>query len=125
MGNRIKFVPNLLKLPSDVPYARHYKPRFVYYLPYFSLLFIIKSACTAPVSQLINLLISFCRRVSESDIVMPEEARSVARELNIPYYETSVLTYFGIDEVFENAIRAALCSRRQQRYHSYATEEHF
>jgi len=54
------------------------------------------------------------RRVSESDIVMPEEARSVARELNIPYYETSVLTYFGIDEVFENAIRAALCSRRQQ-----------
>ena len=52
---------------------------------------------------------------------MPEEARSVARELNIPYYETSVLTYFGIDEVFENAIRAALCSRRQQRYHSYIT----
>ena len=41
----------------------------------------------------------FFRRVSESDIVMPEEARSVARELNIPYYETSVLTYFGIDEV--------------------------
>lgn len=45
---------------------------------------------------------------------MPEDARSVARELNLPYYETSVLTYFGIDEVFENAIRAALCSRRQQ-----------
>ncbi len=45
---------------------------------------------------------------------MPEEARSVARELNIPYYETSVLTYFGIDQVFENAIRAALCCRRQQ-----------
>lgn len=47
---------------------------------------------------------------------MPEEARSVARELGIPYYEASVLTYFGIDEVFENAIRAALCTRRQQRF---------
>ena len=60
------------------------------------------------------IFIFFFRRVSESDIVMPEEARSVGRELNIPYYETSVLTYFGIDEVFENAIRAALCCRRQQ-----------
>ncbi len=47
---------------------------------------------------------------------MPEEARAVAKELGLPYYETSVLTYFGIDEVFENAIRAALCARRQQRY---------
>ena len=49
----------------------------------------------------------------ETDIVMPEEARTVARELGVPYYETSVLTYFGIDEMFENAIRAALCTRRQ------------
>ena len=40
---------------------------------------------------------------------MPEEARAVARQLGIPYYEASVLTYFGIDQVFENAIRAALC----------------
>ena len=45
--------------------------------------------------------------------MMPEEARTVARELGVPYYETSVLTYFGIDEMFENAIRAALCCRRQ------------
>ena len=27
-----------------------------------------------------------------------------------------MLTYFGVDEVFENAIRAALCARRQQRF---------
>ena len=40
---------------------------------------------------------------------MPEDARAVARQLGIPYYEASVLTYFGIDQVFENAIRAALC----------------
>ena len=49
------------------------------------------------------------RRVCETDLVMPEEARAVARQLGIPYYEASVLTYFGIDQVFENAIRAALC----------------
>ena len=54
------------------------------------------------------------RRACEADIVMPEEARSVARDLGLPYYETSVLTYFGIEQVFENAIRAALGSRRQQ-----------
>ena len=47
---------------------------------------------------------------------MPEKARAVARDLGIPYYETSVLTFYGIDELFENAIRAALCSRRSQRF---------
>ena len=40
----------------------------------------------------------------------------MAKDLGIPYYETSVLSYFGVDEVFENAIRAALCARRQQRF---------
>ena len=28
----------------------------------------------------------------------------------------SVLTYYGVNAVFENAIRAALVSRRQQRF---------
>lgn len=37
-------------------------------------------------------------------------------ELGISYYETSVFTYFGVNEVFENAIRAALLARRQQRF---------
>ena len=47
---------------------------------------------------------------------MPDQGRVVAKNLGIPYYETSVLTYFGVNEVFENAIRAALCVRRQQRF---------
>lgn len=47
---------------------------------------------------------------------MPDEARAVAKELGVCYYETSVLTYFGVNEVFENAIRAALITRRQQRF---------
>ena len=56
------------------------------------------------------------RQVRERDLVMPEKARAVARELGLPYYETSVLTYYGVDELFENAIRAALCARRNQRF---------
>ncbi|CRL03470.1 CLUMA_CG016254, isoform A [Clunio marinus] len=58
----------------------------------------------------------FVRAARKSDLVMPDEARAVAKELGIVYYETSVFTYFGVNEVFENAIRAALIARRQQRF---------
>lgn len=47
---------------------------------------------------------------------MPCDARAVALQLGIAYYETSVFTYFGVNEVFENAIRAALIQRRHQRF---------
>lgn len=47
---------------------------------------------------------------------MPDQARAIARELGIHYYETSVLSYYGVNEVFENAIRSALMARRQQRF---------
>lgn len=56
----------------------------------------------------------FVRATRKSDLVMPDEARDVAHELGLYYYETSVLTYFGVNEVFENAIRAALQARRQR-----------
>lgn len=56
------------------------------------------------------------RAAQKSDLVMPDEARAVAKELGIAYYETSVFTYFGVNEVFENAIRAALLQRRHQRF---------
>lgn len=56
------------------------------------------------------------RQVYEKDIVLPEQGRAAAREMGMPYFETSVLTFFGVNEVFENAIRAALCSRRTQRF---------
>ncbi|BES96792.1 Rho-related BTB domain-containing protein 1 2 [Nesidiocoris tenuis] len=58
----------------------------------------------------------FLRAIRKSDLVMPDQARSIARELGVTYYETSVLTYYGVNEVFENAIRAALIARRQQRF---------
>ncbi|XP_033341610.1 rho-related BTB domain containing isoform X1 [Megalopta genalis] len=58
----------------------------------------------------------FVRATRKSDLVMPDQARAVARELGICYYETSVFTYYGVNEVFENSIRAALIARRQQRF---------
>ncbi|XP_037939980.1 rho-related BTB domain-containing protein 1 isoform X2 [Teleopsis dalmanni] len=59
---------------------------------------------------------TFVRAALKSDLVMPDEARAVAKELGVSYYETSVFTYFGVNEVFENAIRSALIARRQQRF---------
>lgn len=58
----------------------------------------------------------FVRATRKSDLVMPDEARAVARDLGVSYYETSVFTYYGVNEVFENSIRAALIARRQQRF---------
>uniref|UniRef100_A0A8B9C8B3 BTB domain-containing protein n=1 Tax=Anser brachyrhynchus TaxID=132585 RepID=A0A8B9C8B3_9AVES len=40
----------------------------------------------------------------------------VAKELGVPYYETSVVAQFGIKDVFDNAIRAALISRRHLQF---------
>lgn len=58
----------------------------------------------------------FVRAARKSDLVMPDEARAVAKDLGIPYYESSVLTYYGVNEVFENSIRAALINRRRERF---------
>ncbi|XP_071033337.1 rho-related BTB domain-containing protein 1 isoform X2 [Parasteatoda tepidariorum] len=58
----------------------------------------------------------FGRPLRECDILSPEQGRQVAKEIGAPYYETSVLTHFGVNEVFENVIRSALLSRRQQRF---------
>ena len=37
--------------------------------------------------------------------------RYLAKELGVPYFECSVLTFFGVEEIFINAARAALCTR--------------
>ena len=46
----------------------------------------------------------------------PERGREVAHDLGIPYYETSVVAQFGIKDVFDNAIRAALIARRHLQF---------
>ncbi|KAG7259260.1 hypothetical protein CRUP_013143, partial [Coryphaenoides rupestris] len=44
------------------------------------------------------------------------DLQAVAKELGIPYYETSVFDQFGIKDIFDNAIRAALISRRHLQF---------
>ncbi|CAG2110232.1 unnamed protein product, partial [Medioppia subpectinata] len=58
----------------------------------------------------------FFRPLKETDILTPEQGRLVAKDIDCPYYETSVFTHFGVNEVFENVIRMALIARRQQRF---------
>ncbi|KAI8423255.1 hypothetical protein MSG28_014284 [Choristoneura fumiferana] len=42
----------------------------------------------------------FIRTPRKSDLVMPDQGRALAAEFGIYYYETSVFTYYGINEVF-------------------------
>ncbi|KAJ7392409.1 Rho- BTB domain-containing protein 1 [Desmophyllum pertusum] len=44
--------------------------------------------------------------------------RQVAKEIGATYYETSVVTMWGVHHVFESAIRTALITRRQTRFWS-------
>ncbi|XP_057225351.1 rho-related BTB domain-containing protein 1-like [Malurus melanocephalus] len=54
--------------------------------------------------------------IKPSDILPPERGHEVAQELGVPYYETSVVAQFGVKDVFDNAIRAALVSRRHLQF---------
>ncbi|XP_053921683.1 rho-related BTB domain-containing protein 2-like isoform X2 [Cuculus canorus] len=54
--------------------------------------------------------------IKATDILPPERGHEVAAELGVPYYETSVVAQFGIKDVFDNAIRAALVSRRHLQF---------
>ncbi|KYO45572.1 rho-related BTB domain-containing protein 2 [Alligator mississippiensis] len=54
--------------------------------------------------------------IKPSDILPPERGHEVAKELGVPYYETSVVAQFGVKDVFDNAIRAALISRRHLQF---------
>lgn len=52
-------------------------------------------------------------KVKKSDILFPWEGREVANEMKLPYYETSCVTGDGVDDLFTNALRAALLTRRR------------
>ncbi|KAJ8263160.1 hypothetical protein COCON_G00156170 [Conger conger] len=56
------------------------------------------------------------RPIKSNEILAPEKGREVAKELGVPYYETSVVAQFGVKDVFDNAIRAALISRRHLQF---------
>lgn len=59
---------------------------------------------------------SSSRPIKPTDILPPERGHEVAKELGIPYYETSIVAQFGVKDVFDNAIRAALISRRHLQF---------
>ena len=69
-----------------------------------------------PFCYLLLILPFTYRPLRECDLLTPEQGRCVAREMNAPYFESSVLTHFGVSEVFENVIRVALTARRSQRF---------
>lgn len=56
------------------------------------------------------------RPIEEKDIISPQQGRDMATEIGAAYYEVSILTEFGIEDVFQNAIRAALTDRRKVRF---------
>ncbi|XP_005091128.1 rho-related BTB domain-containing protein 2 [Aplysia californica] len=56
------------------------------------------------------------RHISPEDLITPSVGREVARDISAPYYETSVLTHFGVQDVFINAARAALLERRKIKF---------
>uniref|UniRef100_A0A8C9PCG1 Rho-related BTB domain-containing protein 2 n=1 Tax=Spermophilus dauricus TaxID=99837 RepID=A0A8C9PCG1_SPEDA len=65
------------------------------------------------------------RPIKPNEILPPEKGREVAKELGIPYYETSVVAQFGIKDVFDNAIRAALISRRHLQFWSTSSSKFY
>ena len=58
----------------------------------------------------------FNRKIQASDIINPDEARDMCENVGLPYYECTVLTGYGVSDVFENAIRAALIHKRSARF---------
>ncbi|XP_014774745.1 rho-related BTB domain-containing protein 2 [Octopus bimaculoides] len=56
------------------------------------------------------------RPIEEKDIISPQEGRDIAAEIGVAYYEASILTEFGIEDVFLNTVRAALSDRRKMKF---------
>lgn len=58
---------------------------------------------------------SFSKQIRECSIVSPSLGRQVAQEIGAKYYECSVMSMVGLEDVFHNVIRAALCCQRGKR----------
>ena len=58
---------------------------------------------------------NFSQKIRECTIVTPRIGRQIAQEIGAYYYECSVLTMSGLQDVFQNVIRAALCNQRAKR----------
>lgn len=58
---------------------------------------------------------SFSKQIRECSMVSPSLGRQVAHEIGAKYYECSVLSMIGLEDVFHNVIRAALCCQRAKQ----------
>lgn len=58
------------------------------------------------------------KTVKSDQVILPDKGRAVAKQIGAPYYETSVLTHYGVDDVFFNVIRAAMIERRKIKFWS-------
>ena len=58
---------------------------------------------------------NFSQKIRECTIVTPRMGRQIAQEIGASYYECSVLSMSGLQDVFLNVIRAALCNQRAKR----------
>nr|KAG5692538.1 hypothetical protein BaRGS_009488 [Batillaria attramentaria] len=54
--------------------------------------------------------------IHEADIVTPAMGHEVAKDIGAPFYESSVLTKFGVSDIFINSVRAALIERRKLKF---------
>ncbi|XP_013391291.1 rho-related BTB domain-containing protein 1 [Lingula anatina] len=58
----------------------------------------------------------FFKPILEEDILTPKDGRKVAKKIGAYYYESSVYSRYGVEEVFTNAVRAALYHKRQKKF---------
>ncbi|CAD5116566.1 DgyrCDS5445 [Dimorphilus gyrociliatus] len=59
----------------------------------------------------------FFKAITDDDILYAKDGRKLCEDIKAEgYYETSVLRQFGIAEVFDNVIRAALIYKRNKRF---------
>lgn len=56
------------------------------------------------------------RHIHECDIMTPAIGHEMAKEIGAPFYESSVLTRFGVSDIFINSVRAALIERRKLKF---------
>ena len=58
---------------------------------------------------------NFAQKIRECTIVTPRMGRQIAQEIGASYYECSARLMSGLQDVFLNVIRAALCNQRAKR----------
>ncbi|ESN99653.1 hypothetical protein HELRODRAFT_101596, partial [Helobdella robusta] len=59
---------------------------------------------------------SFSHQMQKENLIYPESGKEVAKEIKAYYYETSSMVSYGVDDLFNNAIRAVLVAKRRSSF---------